>query len=54
MSEWIKLTTKEAAGVGEDAEQGEPSCTVGVTASQSSHAGGQFGGSSKVKDRTTL
>ena len=29
MSEWLKLTTQETRGVGEDAEKGEPSCTVG-------------------------
>ena len=27
--EWLKLTTQETTGVGEDAEKGEPSCTKG-------------------------
>ena len=32
MSEWQKLTTRETTGVGEDAEKGEPSYTVGRNA----------------------
>ena len=29
LSEWLKLTIQKTTDVGEDAEKGEPSCTVG-------------------------
>ena len=31
-SEWLKLTTQETTGVGENAKKGEPSCTAGLNA----------------------
>ena len=46
-SEWLKLTTQETTDIGEDAEEGEPSCTVGGNANWCSHSGKQCGGSSK-------
>ena len=33
LSEWLKLTSQEMTDVGEDAEKGEPSYTVGGNAS---------------------
>jgi len=39
LSEWLKSTTQETTGVGEDVEKGEPSCTVGGNASWCSHSG---------------
>ena len=47
LSEWLKLTTQETAGLGEDAEKGEPSCTVGGNANRCCHCGKQCGISSK-------
>ena len=54
LSEWLKLTTQETTDVAGDAEKGEPSYTVGGNANWNSHSGKQDGGSSKVKNRTTL
>ena len=34
-------------GVGEDAEKGEPSCTVGGNVNWNGHSGEQYGGSSR-------
>ena len=48
LSEWIKSTIQETAGVGKDVEEGEPSCTFGGKANWCSHSGEQFGGSSKI------
>ena len=39
LSGWLKLTTQEATGVGEDVEKGEPSCTVGGNAKSCRHSG---------------
>ena len=47
LSEWLKSTTEETTGVGNDMEKGEPSCTVGVNANWCSHHGKQYGVSSK-------
>ena len=44
---WLKLTTQETKDIGEDAEKGEPSNTVGGNANWCSHYGKQYGGSSK-------
>ena len=46
-SEWLKLTSQETTDVGEDAEKGEPSCTVTRNASWCSHSEKQYGSSSK-------
>ena len=46
-SEWLKLTSQEMTDVGDDAEKGEPTYTVGRNASWCSHSGKQYGGSSK-------
>ena len=51
-SEWLKLT--QTTDVHEDAEKGEHFCTVGGNANWCSHSGKQYGGSSKIKNRTTL
>ena len=37
--EWGKLTRQETTNVGEDVEQGEPSCTVGGNVNWCSHSG---------------
>ena len=42
MSEWLKLTTKETTDIGEDAEKGEPSYTVGGNANWCGHSGRRF------------
>ena len=47
LSEWLKLTTQETTGVGEDVEKGEPSHSVAGNANWCSHCGKQYGGSSK-------
>ena len=47
LSEWLKSTTQETTGVGEDVEKGEPSGTVGGNANWCSHSGKQYGASSK-------
>ena len=41
LSEWLKSTTQETTGVGEDVEKREPSCTIGgsATANWCSHCG---------------
>jgi len=39
MEEWLKSTTQETTGVGEDVEKGEPSCTVVGNANWYSHCG---------------
>ena len=39
LSEWLKLTIQEMTDVGEDAEKGKPSYTVGGNASWCSHSG---------------
>ena len=41
------LISQETTDVGEDAEKGEPSCTVGGDASWGSSSGKQHGGSSE-------
>ena len=46
--------TQETTGVGKDAEKGELSCTMDGNAIWCSHSGKRYGGSSKVKNRTTL
>ena len=43
-SEWRELTSQETTDVGEDAEKGEPSYTVGGNASWYSHFGKECGG----------
>jgi len=53
LSEWLKSTTQETTGVGEDVEEEEPLYTVGENANWCSHCGKQYGGSSKVKNRST-
>ena len=45
--EWQKLTRQETANVGEHAEKGGPSYTVGGNESWYSHSGKQCGGPSK-------
>ena len=47
LSEGIKLSTQEATDVGEAADKGEPSYTVGGNANWCSHSGKQHGSSSK-------
>ena len=47
LSGWLKLTTQETTGVGEDAEKGEPTYTVGGNANRYSHSGEQYRDSSK-------
>ena len=47
LSEWLKLTTQETTGVGEDVEKRESSCTVGRNENWGSHSGEQYGVSSK-------
>ena len=54
LSEWLKLTTQEIRDVTKDAEKKEPSHTVGRNANWCSHSGKQYGGSIKVKNRTTI
>ena len=44
----------QETSVGEDVEKKEPSCAVGGNANWCSHPGKQYGGSSKVKNRTTI
>ena len=44
-SECLKLTTQETTDVGEDAQKGEPSYTVGGNANWYSHSGRQDGSS---------
>ena len=43
------MTRQETTNVGEDAEKGEPSCTVGGNVNWCSHSGKLCGGSSELK-----
>ena len=45
--EWLKSTTQETAGVGEDVEEKEPFYTVGGNANWCSHCRKQYGVSFK-------
>ena len=47
LSEWLKLTTQEIAGVGKDVEKGEHFYIVGGNVNWCSHSGKQYGGFSK-------
>ena len=49
-TEWLKSTTQETAGIGENAERKESLCTVGGNATVKNH----MGLPQKVKNRTTL
>ena len=44
----VRINTQETTDVGEDAEKGEPSNTVGGNASEYSHFGKQYGSSPKI------
>ena len=49
-----QCATQETTDVGEDAEKGEPSCTVGGNANWCSHSGKQLFLKQKAKNRATL
>ena len=49
-TEWLKSTTQETAGIGDNAETKESLCTVGGNATVKNH----IGLPQKVKNRTTL
>ena len=50
----VIIKNQQTASVGEDVGEREPSCTVGGIADWCSHCGIRYGGSSQVKNRTTL
>ena len=54
LSEWLTLTTQATTDVGKDAEKEDLFCIVGGNANWCSHSGKKYGGSSKIKNRTTL
>ena len=52
LSKWLKLTTQETRGVGEDVEKGEPSCTVGGNANWCRHSVWRFLKKLKIEKNT--
>ena len=47
LTEWLKATTQQATGVGEDVEKKEPSCTIGGNGDWCSQSRKIYRGSSK-------
>jgi len=52
--EWLSLKRQEITSVGKDVEIRKPLCTDGRNVNWYSHFEKQYGGSSKIKNRTTI
>jgi len=54
LSEWLKSTTQETTGAGENVEKKEPWCTVGGNANWCNHLEDSMEVPQKVKNRNAL